>query len=429
MRRLLRDPNARWYLTGQAFSLLGDTSLWLALGIWVKELTGSAAAAGLTFFFFSLSAVLSPVAGLVVDRVRRRPLLLWTNLASGVMVLALFGVHGRGQVWLIYVVMFLYGLSYSFLGSAQSALLKTMLPEELLGDANGMLRTVREGLRLIAPLVGAALFAVVGGHVIAVIDAVTFFIAAASLLAVHVDETRAVVTGEALEAEAEHWWAEMTAGARHIWRTRVLRQIVIGTSIALLVVGFFESLSFAIVQHGLHRAPTFLGVLLAVQGCGAHIGGPTAAPFMRRVGPGLLVGIGLAVMAASSALLIPASMPIVFAGIALLGISLPWVIVGIYTVLQVETPDDLQGRVYSAADTVLSVPQTVSIGIGAGLVSIVDYRLLLVLIAAVLAVSALYLLTRREQRARPQPAFVGVPGADGDGADELVAGGTPSEVA
>ncbi|MGO9560015.1 MAG: MFS transporter [Acidimicrobiales bacterium] len=406
MKQLFKERNARIYIAGQSFSLLGDTSLWLALGIWVKELTGSAGQAGLVFFFFALSGLFSPVAGVVVDRVRRRPLLLWANLVTGLMVLSLFAVHGRGQVFIIYIVMFLYGISYTFLGSAQSALLKVMLPEEVLGDANGMLSTVREGLRLIAPLVGAGLFAIVGGHVIAAIDAATFFVASASLLAVRVDETKAEVPAGGVEAEAEHWWAEVTAGVRHIWQTTVLRQIVTGTSIALMVVGFFESLCFAIVQHGLHRAPTFIGVILAVQGCGALVGGPTAASFMRKVGPGVLVGIGLSVLAGGSLLMIPPSMPFVFAGIVLVGMSIPWVIVGIYTVLQLRTPNELQGRVYSAADTVLSVPQTFSIGLGAILVGIVDYRYLLALVAAVLALSALYLLTRSEQRARLEPALV-----------------------
>ncbi len=407
MRKLWKDRNARWYLSGQSFSLFGDTSLWLALGIWVRELTGSAGAAGLTFFFFSLSAVISPFAGMIVDRVRRRPLLIWTNVASIGVVLALFGVNGRGQVWLIYLVMFLYGVSYAFLGSAQSALLKVMLPEESLGDANGALQTVRQALRLIAPLVGAGLFAVAGGHVIAVIDAATFVVAALSLLRVRVAEVPQKRGGaiEGLESEAEHWWAEITAGVRHLWRTIVLRQVVSGTAIALLVFGFFESIVFAIVTFGLHRAPTFLGVMLAVQGVGALLGGPTAAPLMRRIGPGVLVGIGILVAAGASLLEIPSSMPAIMAGIVLLGISLPWIIVGFYTLLQVRTPSELQGRVYSATDTVLSVPQTVSIGVGAALVGIVDYRLLLVMISIVLAVSAAYLLSRREQRERLQPVL------------------------
>ena len=74
MRRLLKVRDARVYLTGQVFSLFGDTALWLAMGIWVKTLTGSNAAAGLVFFFATAPVLLAPLTGLLVDRVRRRPL-------------------------------------------------------------------------------------------------------------------------------------------------------------------------------------------------------------------------------------------------------------------------------------------------------------------------------------------------------------------
>ncbi len=173
-RRLLAIRDARVYLIGQTFSMLGDSALWLAMGIWVKTMTGSNGAAGLVFFFFTAPTLLAPVAGLIVDRVRRRPLLMVTNACAGGAVLLLLMVHGRGQVWLVYLVMALYGLAYTLLGSGQSALLTVLVPGDLLPDANGALRTVQESLRLIAPLAGAGLFVLVGAHVVAIMDAATF---------------------------------------------------------------------------------------------------------------------------------------------------------------------------------------------------------------------------------------------------------------
>ena len=192
MRELLKNRNARRYLIGQSFSLFGDTAMFLAMGIWVKVLSGSNGEAGLVFFAFGAAALLSPLAGMAVDRLPRRPLLFWSNLGGGAVVLLLLLVHGRSQLWLIYLVAFLYGLVYTFLSAGQTALLKVMLPDELIGDARGMLSTVREGLRLFGPLAGAGLFALAGGGVVAVVDASTFVIAAASLLFVRVEETAAV---------------------------------------------------------------------------------------------------------------------------------------------------------------------------------------------------------------------------------------------
>ena len=235
MRRLLRHSNARRYLIGQCFSLFGDTAMFLAMGIWVKVLSGSNGEAGLVFFSFSAAALLSPVAGMIVDRLPRRPLLIWSNLGGAAVVLLLVLVHGKGQLWLIFLVAFLYGLAYTFLSAGQSALLKVMLPDDLIGDARGMLSTVREGLRLFGPLTGAGLFALAGGGVVAMIDAASFVIAATSLLFVKVEEEKA-------EREEVHFVAEVTAGITHIWRTLVLRQMVIAGGITLLVVGFSESI-------------------------------------------------------------------------------------------------------------------------------------------------------------------------------------------
>src|ERR1019366_2046295 len=390
MRKLLKNRNARRYVIGQFFSLFGDTAMFLAMGIWVKVLSGSNGEAGLVFFAFGVAALLSPVAGMVVDRLPRRPLLFWSNLGAAGVVLLLLFVHGKSQIWRIFLVAFLYGLAYTFLSAGQSALLKVMLPDELIGDARGMLSTVREGLRLFGPLAGAGLFALAGGGVVAIVDATTFVIAALSLLFVKVEETKAV-------RDEVHWFVEVTAGVRHIWASIVLRQMIIAGGITLLVVGFSESICFAVVSQGLHRAPTFLGVILSVQGVGAIVGGPTAAPLARRIGGGPLMGFGLVLVAAGAGLFAIPSLPGVMAGAIMFGAGLPWIVVGAYTMLQIRTPLELQGRVSAAADTILSTPQILSIALGAWLVGIVNYQLLLAVMGGTVLLAAVYLLTRKQQ--------------------------------
>jgi len=68
---------------GLLASMAGDSLMLIVLAVWVKELTGSNGAAGLTFFFLAAPSLLAPLAGIYVDRVRRRTVLLWGNLASG----------------------------------------------------------------------------------------------------------------------------------------------------------------------------------------------------------------------------------------------------------------------------------------------------------------------------------------------------------
>jgi MFS family permease len=385
VRQLFTLRDARVYLIGQGFSLFGDTSLFLALGIWTKELTHSNADAGLTFFFATVGFLCSPLAGMVVDRVRRRPTLIISNIFGALLVLLLLFVHSSAQVWIIYSTMFLYGVAGTFIGSAQSAFMTVLLPADLLGDANGFLRTVREGLRLVAPLAGAGLFVLIGGHWIAMIDSATFVVAAVSVVMLHVRE-------ELLTRTPSHWVEELSGGFRHVGRTPVLRRTVIAFAVALSVVGFAETAIFAVTANELHRSASFIGVLMAAQGVGAIFGGPLSAPMMRRLGERWLSGLGLLLFAVGAVLYEGGSLPVVVAGSVVFGFALPPVIVGAYTLLQVRTPPELQGRAYSAFDLIATLPQTISIAVGAALITVLGYHGELTIIAVVVAFSALILL-------------------------------------
>jgi Na+/melibiose symporter-like transporter len=349
------------------------------------------------FFFYTAPALLAPALGLLADRVRRRPLLLAANALTAGAVLALLAVHGPGQVWLIDCVMLAYGVSSQLIGPAQAALLAVMIPAELLPDANAALRTVQEGLRLAAPLAGAGLFVAAGPHVIAVIDAASFAFPVASLLLLRVREP-------APQPAEAGWASQVAAGVRHIWRLAELRQVVIAAACTTTVFGFAETTLYAITTDGLHRPAAFIGILGAVQGAGAVAGGISAAPLIRRLGEGRLVAVAMLVAAAGTALAILPLLPPVIAVAALFGTALPWLVVALITLAQRLTPPGLQGRVYAAAEVLITTPQTVSIAVGAALITVVDYRVLLAAMAAVFAVTAASLLTRPEQGRPAQPA-------------------------
>ena len=423
MREVLANRQVRAYLFAQVLSVFGDTTLWLATGIWVKQLTGSSSAAGMVFFFYLLPYLFSPFAGVVVDRVRRRPLLVWVNLASAVVVLALLAVGGRGSLWLIYTVIFLYGVSGTLVGAAQSALLTTMLPSSLLADANGIMQTGREALRLVAPLLGAGVVAWIGtAKPIAVFDAATFVVAAIVLIRLKLTERRP-------QREPVGWWNEVSAGARHVFATDALRHIMVAAAVTLLVIGFGETIIFPIAQRGLHQPATFVGVLMAINGIGAVAGGLTGARAVRRLGDGAVIGVGLLGMAVGNALEITPNLVVVVVGLIIVGAAIPWVVIAFNTAVQTRTPAHLQGRAFTAADMIATVPQTLSVAAGAALIAVVDYRLLLAIMSVAIAASGLMLLCRRFDW-RAVPDFSAGAHASGSAADlvqpGLVAGAVPS---
>ncbi|MFL5945218.1 MAG: MFS transporter [Gaiellaceae bacterium] len=388
MRQLLGIRDARIFLFGWTVSQFGDWALIIVLAVWAKSLTGSNASAGLVFFALAAPSIFSPLAGLVVDRVRRRPLLVVVYSIEAVVVLSLLLVHDRDEVWLLYAMAVFIGTFGTLAASARSALMTTTIPQELLGEGNAIFQSVREGLRLIAPLIGAGIYAAWGGGVVAVIDSVSFVFVVAALLAMTQTEPR-------FERVEHNFLSEALAGARHIIDTLPLRQIVFSAGAALFVVGFSETIIFAVIDEGLHRPPSFLGVLSTLQGIGAIAGGLTAARGLRVLGDVRVGGLGMAGFAVGELAFVSSSLPLVAAGIIVAGFGVSWFIVGLMTALQVRTPLRLQGRVSSAADVFISTPQTASIAIGAALIAIVDYRLLVVVESVAVALCAAYLLTRR----------------------------------
>jgi hypothetical protein len=134
---------------------------------------------------------------------------------------------------------------------------------------------------------------------------------------------------------------------------------------SVLTVGFNESAAFSVVTVGLHHSASFLGVLTTVQGMGAVLGGMVVA-----------------------------------------GLFGPWLSVAGVTAFQRRTPMAMMGSVFGVLRLALTIPQAASIGIGAALITVVNYRVLLVVIAVVAAASALFVIGQPGVRRRTVPGTV-----------------------
>lgn len=394
MRNLMRIRNVRIFLIGDAVSTFGDNALWLAMAIWIKEMTGSSAWAGLVFFCYAFGNVFAPLGGVLADRFRRRPLLICANLLAVALVLLIVLVHGRGSMWLVFAVIFGYGVIGSAMGPAETALLPAIVPEELLAEANGVRQTLNEGLRLVTPVVGAGLFALAGGGVIAIIDAGTFVIGVVSLMLLRVDEPAPGLGRDTREDRK----GQMSAGFRHIAREPLLRSITVALAFVLLALGFTESAGFSVVTVGLHHSASFVGVLITAQGIGAVAGGISAAPLIKRTSEATLLAGGMGAAAAAVLLLTLPNLVADLAGVVTAGLVGPWVVVAATTALQRRTPSGLLGRVSGAFELSLTVPQVTSVGLGAALIAVVDYRILLATVAVVAVVAGGYLVLTPDTR-------------------------------
>ncbi len=393
-RRLLANRDARLYLSGQITSMVGDSSLWLAVGIWVKALTNSSSAAALVWMAFLVGALTGPLSSVLIDRLPLRPVLIVTNLASAVDVLLLLLVHGRSETWLVYPLMFGYGASSALLGAGTSALMTPLFGSDLLPAANALISTCKQSMNLIAPVIGAGVFVIVGATPVIVADAATFVLAA---LALSLMRTRLPAPSPPEGKPGR--WAVISAGMRHLLGTAEIRRVVLGTAIAVLGLGFLEPVEFSVNSEGLHRSPGFMGVLFACQGAGALVGGALTARAIRRLGLIRSAFLAFSAMAVGTALMITPSTVIVGFAFALYGAALTGVSVAQQTQLQRLTPPQMQGRAAGAAGLLVRTPQAIGIAVGSSVIDLVGYRLLLVVIVVLIALAAGWLCVPMPSRA------------------------------
>ncbi|MFD1659784.1 MFS transporter [Streptomyces caeni] len=390
--RVLRDRNAGLYLAGVLVSGLGTSALWLAAGVWVKELTGSDGLAALCLLAMWAPTLIAPALGTIADRVRRKPLLIAVNLALAVLLPALCAVGSRDRLWLLYAVLFLYGAAGVVHDAAESALMATAVDGSLLGDVNGLRMTATEGTKLLAPLAGAGLYAAYGGPAVALLDAATFVIATALYAGLRVRESRP-------ERPTAGWRAGTAEGARHLWAHPRLRPLVLAGGITMLAAGVNGAMVYAVVD-GLGHSPAYAGVLAAVQGAGSVAVGALSGSALRRLGERRFAACGIALTAAAVALRAIPSDPVALVCGAAIGLGLPCVLIAAYTAVQRETPGPLLGRAAATAGTLLYAPNAIGLAVGAAVVEAIGHRVVLVVVGLLLPVAVTPLLHRPTRASR-----------------------------
>ncbi|WP_330176418.1 MFS transporter [Streptomyces sp. NBC_01498] len=368
---VLRDRNAGLYLSGVVVSGFGTSAMWLAGGIWVKSLTGSDSLAALTVFAMWAPTLVGPVLGAIADRWRRRPLLVFCNLAMAALLPLLLLVDSADRVWILFAVLFVYGVSGVVQDAAEAALVATAIDKRLLGDFNGLRMTANEGMKLLAPLAGAGLYAAYGGASVALLDALTFTLAAGLFALMRVREEKPV------RDRSAGGLAGTMEGVRVLRNSPAVGSLVLAGSVTMLLAGLNGAAIYAVVDSGLGHAPTYVGLLYALQGAGSVALGLLAGPLMRRMSERVFAAGGVALFAAAVGLRALPYDAVVLASSVAVGVGLPCVLIAAMTAVQRETPDAVLGRTAATANTLIYVPNAVALALGAGLIAFVDITVLL----------------------------------------------------
>jgi Transmembrane secretion effector len=372
--------NGRLYLAGLGVSVIGNNAMSLAAGIWVKSLTGSSSEAALVSVCVYAPSLAGPLAGVIADRVRRRLFLVLLNLVSAALILPLLAVGGPGSAWLIFAVMSWYGLQLTLSGPAANALFAVMLSRQLRQELNGWSLGLQEVGRLVSPLFGAGLFALVGGGIVSVFDAITFVIAAVMLSRIRLREAKPV-------PQPRRWRADLLAGFGHIRRTPELRRLLPAASVVMSFSGLLVAAQYSLVQ-GVGEPPSFLGVFSAGLGAGSIVASMISGRLLRSAGEKWLAVLGMANFAFGNVMRATGWLPLAITGSVVLGFALPWLFLALLSLAQRCTPPELQGRVSAAVSLAFFGPLAPLQALGALAIRYASYQQLFLAGAAVAVATA-----------------------------------------
>ncbi|MGC5380898.1 MFS transporter [Micromonospora sp. DT68] len=352
--------NAGLFVTISLLSGFGGSAMSLVSGIWILDLTGSTGLAALAGLCVYAPVLAGPWLGALLDRAPRRPLVIAVNLVLATMLLALFAVHGPGQTWLIFTVSCAYGLSYVLIDAGETALLPSALPPAELGTVNGWRSSAQEGMKLVAPLAGAGLYAWRGGHAVVALSATMPVLVAILYAAVRLHRTP-----PHRPAQRDNG---LRAGISLLSAQRATRVPVVLAAVSIAMSGFSTAAIYAIVVSELRLPTTFLGVLASAQGAGSIAGGLIVGWLINRWGTSALGAAGTALFALGCLARCLPWWPVTVAGAALAGVGLPWTLVAGVTAVQTHTPSTLLGRVSATANTAMFGPLVVAIPLGSAAV-------------------------------------------------------------
>jgi MFS family permease len=343
--RALRHRNFRLFFGGQSISLIGTWMTRIATSWLVYRLTGSALLLGTISFAGQIPTFLfSPFAGVWVDRLDRRQVLVWTQALSMVQSLALAGLTLSHHITIHWILglSILQGIVNSFDMPGRQAFMVQMVEDRRdLSNAIAINSSMVNMARLVGPSLAGMLIAVSSEGWCFLIDGISYLAVIASLLLmqIHVPAVKRKVTST---------FSEMKVGWTYVSEFLPVRTILLLFAVVSLMGMPFVVLMPIFAAQVLHGGPHTLGFLMGAMGVGALISALALAARKSVLGLVRMIPIAAAVFGLG---LVGFGMSRVFwlsmIMVLIAGMGMMQGMAGSNTIIQTIVPEDKRGRVMS----------------------------------------------------------------------------------
>ena len=335
-----------WF--GQLVSIIGSGLTGFALGIWVLQETGSVTQFSLISLFGMLPFILiSPIAGVMVDRWDRRKTMIVSDTIAALTTLAIVLLYRADNltIWMIYLMTAISSASRAFQMPAYTAATTLLVPREQLGRANGLVQLAQGLGQLISPVLAGLLVTWVGLSGVITVDLVSFVFAVITLMSVRIPRPEVSTEGQQARGSVLR---ESSFGWNYIKQRPGLMGLLIFFAISNFLVSMVVVLANPLVLSFPSGSPAVLGTVLSVAGAGMLVGSVVMSIWggpRRRVN-GVLGAMALSAVCITLAGLQPSAILLTVMAFLFL-FSLPFVGASSQAIWQSKVPADIQGRVFA----------------------------------------------------------------------------------
>jgi MFS transporter, DHA3 family, macrolide efflux protein len=330
---------------GQLVSILGDVVYSIALGFWVLKTTGSTGLMGALMAASTLPRILvSPVAGVVVDRFDRRALMVWMDAIRGAAVLAVAigAFAGFLQVWMVFAAGVVLGVCGAFFTPSVSSVIPDVTGKSKVVQANSVFSMLQTGGTIIGNSAGGFLFQALGAPILFLFNGLSYLFSAVSLLFTRVPRVS--------HARADlHFWDDLKDGFSFAWRIRGLRLLMITAA----VLNFFANMAIVLLLPFYQRNPDLgagrYGIAMAVFMGGMFLGMALTATVKIPASRRHFWSIWCCAVSMGCLMVFPfvRSFPAVTVLLGVAGFTNAVFNVFIMAVMQLAVPQDKRGKVFS----------------------------------------------------------------------------------
>jgi len=365
-QRTFRSYVYFWF--GQLVSLFGSSVSQFVIIWWITLETGSPVYLSLAAFLgLAPSVILSPFAGVFVDRWSRRLLIAVADLLQALATVALIMLFwfGVASIWWVLAILTFRGVMQAFHYPAASAITPLMVPKERLSRMNGLNYLLSGAVSLVGPVVAAVLLEVWRIQDILWIDALTFTVAIVPLLLIVVPSVRAEGSKSSFRSDFLEGFA-FIKGAKGF-----LTVIIVATALNFLLTPLSTLLPYFVKFDHLGNAPDLAFVMAFFQG-GILTGGllmSVISGFKKKM---LAITVSIYVIFFGYVLVaLTPTGSFWFMGVAavVLAFCLPIANVLLQTIMQVVVPLEMQGRVNSVSGGLASAATPVGMILSGAIVT------------------------------------------------------------